>query len=355
MSQTTLFNTPAAIESLKEAAMLLTNALNDKKRIALGSVLRIIAANAADFDDRCQINISWLGNNLFGYLNAIREISDEKIDLVVGIVYRFLVEYDLSVKNNLSSEIKEFFNIVLELRPAMTVEAQTQIDYARQEMPISILKQIINSDEVGSLRNVSAVAYAMEKKINEWEEKISTSEVQASRLSDVLHKHTQAFNFVGLHDGFNDLSKYIIHELRFAQVGIAIFGILVLIPGSIDIWVSLFSDIEIAKINLHTLIAAGLGTLTLTLLFLYFFRIALRKADSCAAQLLQVRLRMSLCRFIQSYADYSSEIKGKNSDALVKFESLIFSGIVGTEDKLPSTFDGFEQLSALAKSIRGTN
>jgi hypothetical protein len=62
---------------------------------------------------------------------------------------------------------------------------------------------------------------------------------------------------------------------------------------------------------------------------------------------------MSLCRFIQSYADYSIDIKEKNSEALSKFEAIIFSGLVGSEDKLPSTFDGIEQLTAFAKSITG--
>jgi hypothetical protein len=111
--------------------------------------------------------------------------------------------------------------------------------------------------------------------------------------------------------------------------------------------------VDFSKQNVQTLIATAIAIVAITLLFLYFFRIALRKADSCRAQLIQVRLRMTLCRFIQSYADYSGEIKAKNGEALTKFENLIFAGIVGSDDKLPSTFDGIEQLATFAKSITG--
>ena len=353
MSQVTLFDTPNAIELLKEISVVLKNSGEDKKLFILGQMLLIIASNAADFDKHCQVNITWIGNNFLMYLESAKDKEDKKVDLVISFVYRFLVEYDLSVKNDLSMEIRGFFNFVLTIRATLSSEAQTNIEYARQEMPIAILKQIINSDEIGSLRNVSSVAYVMEQKIQGWEEKIAGSAEQATRLSEALEKQTQAFNFVGIHEGFNDLSKRIISQLRFAQIGIAFFGFCVLVPGAIDIWISLFSGVDLSKVNLYTLGAAAIGTVTLTLLFLYFFRIALRKADSCTAQLLQVRLRMSLCRFIQNYADYSVAIKEKNPEALGKFEALIFSGIVGTEDKLPSTFDGLEQLSALAKSIRG--
>jgi hypothetical protein len=352
MPKVTLFDTSAAMKLLQEAAMALRNS-EDKKRSSLGGMLGIIASNAADFDERCQGNIAWVGNSLMGYLDSVKALPDEKLDLIFAIVYRFFVEYDLSIKGELSIEVRQYFNIVSEIRTTLSNEAQSQIEYARQEMPISILKNIINSDEIGSLRNVSSVAYVMEQKIDSWEKKIAESEAQAIRLSEALAKNTQAFNFVGLHEGFGDLSKHIIRELRFSQVGIAVFGLCVLVPGATEIWMSSVKGIDLSKMGLYNLIAAAVGTVTLTLLFLYFFRIALRKADSCAAQLLQVRLRMSLCKFIQSYADYSSGIKEKNSDALAKFEALIFSGIVGNEDKLPSTFDGLEQLSALAKSLRG--
>jgi hypothetical protein len=354
MAKITLFNTPDAMKRMGEAAAILMADTNNVKLYRLGQMLRIILSNADDFDENCQVNIEWIGSNFLNYIQQIQDINNPKLDMVMALTYRIFVEYDASVKHEVSMEIRSFLNGVLDITSTLSDEARVQIEYARQEMPIAILKRILNSDELGNLRNVSSIAHTIEKKIEEWQQGLAKSEEKATRLGEVLEKNTQAFNFVGLHDGFSDLSKHIIRELRFSQAGIAVFGLLVLFPSGVDLWMALIKGLDFSKINQYTLVAASVGTVTMTLLFLYFFRIALRKADSCTAQLMQVRLRMSLCRFIQSYADYSTEIKEKNADALDKFEALIFSGIVGAEDKLPSTFDGLEQLSALAKSIRGS-
>lgn len=68
---------------------------------------------------------------------------------------------------------------------------------------------------------------------------------------------------------------------------------------------------------------------------------------------MQLELRKALCQFIQSYVDYSTVIKKQDSAALEKFESLIFSGVVSDPEKVPSTFDGLDQIGALLKNVRG--
>nr|WP_202819706.1 hypothetical protein [Thaumasiovibrio occultus] len=70
---------------------------------------------------------------------------------------------------------------------------------------------------------------------------------------------------------------------------------------------------------------------------------------------MQLELRQTLCQFIQSYADYAKEIKAKDGASLEKFENLIFSGILADSDKVPSTFDGLEQIGAMLKSIKGSS
>ena len=47
-------------------------------------------------------------------------------------------------------------------------------------------------------------------------------------------------------------------------------------------------------------------------------------------------------------------MKKQDSSALEKFESLIFSGVVSDPEKLPSTFDGVEQIGNLIKSIKNS-
>ncbi|HDR1868661.1 TPA: hypothetical protein SIC62_000746 [Pasteurella multocida] len=67
---------------------------------------------------------------------------------------------------------------------------------------------------------------------------------------------------------------------------------------------------------------------------------------------MQLELRKTLCQFIQSYADYAKEIKEKDRSSLEKFENLIFSSILSDSEKVPSTFDGLEQLANLIKNIK---
>lgn len=350
----TLLNTPPALLILRDAATLLRSRAEDARASGLAEMLQIISSNAEAFDKNCQVNVEWIGKQTIERIKdlGLNPVKDE-IDMVTAMIYRFMVEYDLSVKNDLSMEIRSFMNRVREEFNSLTDAAKTQVEYARQEMPISIIKKIINTDEFVNLKNVASISNTVEQKIKDWEVSLHAKEEKASRLGEALEKHTQAFNFVGLHKGFADLAKDIKVELRFAQAGIAIFGLLVLVPSSLDLWFLLSRGFDVSTLKPQTLIAMALAIVAITLLFLYFFRIALRKANSCRAQLIQVRLRMSLCRFIQSYADYSSEIKSKNGDALAKFENLIFSGIVSSDEKLPSTFDGIEQITALAKSISG--
>ncbi|WP_238327084.1 hypothetical protein [Rodentibacter pneumotropicus] len=90
----------------------------------------------------------------------------------------------------------------------------------------------------------------------------------------------------------------------------------------------------------------------LELVIIYFFRVVLTHYNSVQTQIMQIELRQSLCQFIQSYVDYAKEIKEKDGASLEKFENLIFSSILSTPDKVPSTFDGLEHLSNLIKNMK---
>lgn len=349
-----LFNTPDAIRILESGIATLQSNRERSRASQLGAVLRIIATNADEFDKNCQLNIEWLGDQVLDHIRELAPAPDqEAIDIVSAFIYRFLVEYDLSVKGDLSIDIRTFIDRVRSDIGSFNDNSRLQVEFTRQEMPIAIIKKMINTEEFGTLRNMSEIASTVDKKIKVWKDNLDSTETKATRLAEALEKHTQAFNFVGLFDGFADLAKGIRRELKFAQAGIGIFGALVLVPSSLDLWFIISRNFDISTLKTQTLIAMTLAILTMTLLLLYFFRIALRKANSCRAQLIQVQLRMSLCRFIQSYADMSGDMKAKNADALAKFENLIFSGIVSSDEKLPSTFDGIEQITALAKSISG--
>lgn len=85
---------------------------------------------------------------------------------------------------------------------------------------------------------------------------------------------------------------------------------------------------------------------------IYYFRVLLFNYKSVKSQLLQIELRKTLCKFIQSYSSYSKTMKAQDSDSLAKFENIIFSGIISDEEKLPSTYDGMDQIGKLIQSIK---
>ena len=191
----------------------------------------------------------------------------------------------------------------------------------------------------------------LSKFINDKKEEV---DLLAKQLEQQLEQQKTAFNFVGLSKGFEKL----LSEKRYAKwasfVIMSIFCIsLIAIPamflgGRFFNW---FSEYNIKWDNIGW--ENMLPVLGLEFVFIYFFRVVLNHYNSIQTQIIQIELRQSLCQFIQSYAKYAKEIKEKDGASLEKFENLIFSSILSTPDKVPSTFDGIEQLSNLIKNIKG--
>lgn len=354
-----LFSDPQLNNRIRTLASVLKDINNnpsdeDRFRFRLGTVLEIIFQNSHDFDDRCQFNIKHIGNGFAStIINLGANLDSAELLRLNSILFRFVCEYDISVANSLSLELTSFIDGVLSEYENYKTDFKNQIDYARYKMPTAIIKDILNSEDFLSLRNVQGIAQSTNDKIDTWKKEIDLSEKRVNDLQDILKNQRDSFNFVGLSKGFSDLEDTTKNELDMLQGRLFVFGFLALIPILLEFLSISLGWINIATANPISLVANAVVSVTGTFILLYFFRIVLRSADACRAQLVQIRLRMTLCRFIQNYADYSIEIKNKNSEALSKFENLIFSGIVSTDDKLPSTFDGIEQLSGLLKSIRG--
>jgi hypothetical protein len=84
------------------------------------------------------------------------------------------------------------------------------------------------------------------------------------------------------------------------------------------------------------------------IILIFYFRILLGQFNSVNAQLLQLKMRLSLCQFIESYVEFK---KDSGDHDLEKFESLIFSNLMPSAEQVPSTFDGIDQLSKLLGSL----
>lgn len=176
----------------------------------------------------------------------------------------------------------------------------------------------------------------MQKSVDEKLEKVE-------QLSDTLENLKQGFNFVALSDGFSRM----LNEKKSSKKWILRLLFLIAVIISAIPTYKFFSDGGINLTWQQIAISAGLE-----LVLIYFFRVVLFHYRTVQTQIMQLDLRLSLCQFIQSYAEYAKEIKTNDKDALDKFENLIFSSILSSDEKIPSTFDGLEQLNSLIKQFK---
>jgi hypothetical protein len=350
-----LDDTQQQLRSFQRTLAQIPEADHDRFLMAqqLSFVIGIVLNNTDQFDNGCQQNISWLGNSL---TNQLANLGDPKEPIRLGhflsTFYRFVVELDLSMKNELSMELRSFQQFVKENTQKLDSREQDQVLYARQEMPIAILKAMLNHDEIGNLKNVSKFSAEIDQKFIGWETALANHETTVNAFQTSLDTQETAFNFVGLHEGFNDLAKTKRKELIWLRGFMTFFGCLLVLPILVELFFVYQNRDQIGAMQPIFLSMTAVFSLSLTVILVYFFRISVRSTDSCKAQLLQVELRKTLCRFIQNYATYSKDIKEKNPESLSKFESLIFSGIVSNEERLPSTFDGVDQFANFVKTMR---
>ncbi|WP_455294167.1 hypothetical protein [Vibrio parahaemolyticus] len=302
------------------------------------------------FDGNCKINIEWIGSRFEeNILN--NDLSKHNLDKLCSMCYRFVIELDLSFKGDVLRTINNERLKLWDIIEEFDYEEQVQIKYACYEMPISIFKELAYSEEVNEIKGFSNITDRAKKLKSEWDRQIKEKQDTVNQLKESLDKYKDAFNFVGLYDGFSDLYNEKMKEKNNVLLWMRVVSILIVIP--------IFSELVFIYLNISNLenhktaiLFSIFPTLSLVGILVYYFRILLVNYKSVKSQLLQIDLRKTLCRFIQSYADYSTDIKEKDEGALNKFENIIFSGIVTDSESLPSTFDGIEQLGKFINSVK---
>lgn len=196
---------------------------------------------------------------------------------------------------------------------------------------------------------------------------LENKERKVNDLANLLEKYKTAFNFVGLYDGFNNLSE-IKNNQKMKTYYFAIFlgFLLILVPllsiifqSYMVFWVSdTVFDFKTLTVTSQFNWAKVLPFLGLEFIMIYLFRIVLNRLNTLQTEIVQIELRKSLCQFIQDYARYAKELREQSSNdkekvnLLEKFENIIFSNILSQPEKVPSTFDGLEQLSNFLKEFK---
>lgn len=315
-------------------------------------VINAMESRPEEWDKLCQINIEWIGDSLINRLSEEEKaLTKEHLDDICSMCFRFLFELYLSIKNDLSIEFERARLFVFNNLDSFENNAKMQIEYAIRDMPINIFKSIANSDSIQSIKEFNSVSTKAEKLKENWDKDLAERERKVDKLKDSLSKYENAFNFVGLYQGFDELANQKLVEKEGVLTWLKILTVLIIAPVVVEL-VVIYKNIENISAIKDGLIVSIFPTLSLVVIAVYYFRVLLFNYKSIKAQLLQIDLRKTLCRFIQHYSQYSSEIKKQDASSLEKFENIIFSGIVTEDGSLPSTYEGIEQLGKLIQSVK---
>lgn len=287
----------------------------------------------------------------------------EYIQYAVSLLYLYLSEYQFRANKDFDiSFYREFYRFernVERIRADFFDGCQRIFKFA-DNIGYWVFREEFHSEHAIALSNAMKSS-DMEKvdhfvrtkddsiqKIEEWEKSLSKKIEEVNTLQEKLINHQTAFNFIGLYDGFKSLKVSKDGSLfwRVCEYYFIMF-MMVSIP-LIEISIIIY-NIESLSLTPAQIAAIAIPTATLLILLFYFLKVVLIEVRSIRSQIMQLELRMTLCQFIQNYADTSKELKEKNKEGFEKFESLIFSSIVSSDEKIPSTFDGMDQLTNLLK------
>ena len=342
------------LQRLEKSLQLITSSA---KTSALREAVRVIKANGKKFDEGAAANVDWIGKSIAAEVDALEkeEPPQEAIDEVYATFYRFVSEFDLTLPatSDLGFELRKFLSYAREHATEFSESAQRTFRYADISMPVQVMKSLLGSELLINIRNIATYSGDIEKRLSGWDSSLREREKAVSTLHDALKEYETGFNFVGLHKGFDDLAKdkrTELSSLRRTMIGI---GVVALFPMALELWYLLLSLDRFDQVK-WALAAGTLPALSFTVLLIYYFRLSVRAVDGVKSQLLQLELRKTLCRFIQSYMEYAKKAKEGGAESLGRFESIVFSGIVSTDEKMPATFDGIEQIANLVKSLKSS-
>ncbi|KGK01406.1 MULTISPECIES: hypothetical protein [unclassified Pseudoalteromonas] len=318
-------------------------------------IIGYIYKSPEGWEERCTFNIKHIGDQFLQWLRDFDQSKPTHIDHIYCMSYRFLCEFDFLVGpgKELSMELRSLKSKIEHDSGKMDDDVRSQIIYASYVMPANIAKDFINDANIGVFKDFEQKKLEAEKLKEQWDGEITSKESAANALKDKLEEYKIGFNFVGLYQGFSALAEKKAKEAFWLFLSLIGMGLLILAPLVTEIVLSVVGIYSGKPLGMEHLLIL-IPVISIEIILIYFFRVILLNHRSVKAQIMQIELRQTLCQFIQSYTGYSSEMKKQDSSALEKFESLIFSGVLSDPEKLPSTFDGVEQIGNLIKSIKNS-
>ena len=358
---TPFFSAPENLAALHLYSRTLKSfiATSDSNQIAksLLQIIELMVANSAKFDEHCTANIEWIGDR---FIREVRDFPDLLEGQRIGAItsafvsaFRFLCELEFTLPAEPSSELRQAGNFVDKNLELFSEYERKEIVYTRYLMPVQVAKKLLNNPAITEFRKFSQKVEEATKLKDDWDAQLAQREVHLESIKESLKQATASYNFVGLVDGFRRLSTAKQTERNVAFWSLIAFGLVMITPPAFQI-AYVLAHIDTLESNKGLLLYTLPTILAIEVILIYFFRVVLAQFRSVKAQILQLDLRIALCQFVQSYAEYSVKVKKDDPNALAKFEAVVFSSLVPENEGIPSTFDGAEQLANLIKGIRGT-
>ncbi|MEO9655940.1 hypothetical protein [Marinomonas sp.] len=315
-------------------------------------IIDSMLSNPNKWNEGCKYSIE---NNNSGFEKSMSGISmnNQVVNIFAPFEYfhTFLTELYTTCGSSIDEEIEKLKSLEDEIYRSLPGNIKHKIESIDRSLPVEILRSVLNNSHIENIRDVASWASTSEDIYARWEKEVKEKEKRVNDLKDALDSYKEGFNFVGLSEGFNKLLQEKKAESRKLVVWVRLSAASMVIP----IFAELYWMFELARLN-KELIGHGLLTLLPTIsLFVvatYFFRVLLANYKGVRSQISQIEIRMTLCRFIQSYAEYSVDLKEKNGSTLERFEEMIFSNIFSSDDSSIPVFDGIEQFSKLVDKIK---
>ncbi|OGB19681.1 MAG: hypothetical protein A2W72_18120 [Burkholderiales bacterium RIFCSPLOWO2_12_67_14] len=322
----------------------------------LEQIIELMITNPDKFDEFTSVNAEWIGKHFFDEIDSYFSSTAEKRQALIRSIFtsafRFLCELEFTQPAEPSFEVRKIMKFVHENLDAFEGIDRQQLVYAAYTMPAQVAKKLIAHPAVAEFRHFSETVEASRKLREQWDSDLEKRQNLLVGLTENIKRATSEYNFVGLVNGFRKLKETKEGERSVSFWSLIAIGTLMI---ALPVFQISFVIEKLPEIEGHkaTLVYSLPTIIAIEIILLYFFRVVLAQFRSVKAQLLQVDLRISLCQFIESYAEYVSKLRETDSTALAKFEALIFSGLVTEESGIPSTFDGVEQVASLIRSLRG--
>lgn len=324
---------------------------------------QIILKKMSESDDCwlsiCPFNYHYIDESFEKKLNFLKQNwNSEILDYIFLISIRFLQEAELTMRRQYREKIWNDSDIYERIwdwfkslkNDDITHNNISQLNYIQNDYSLMLLNDYLGNKSFQAFLNyeenikkIEQQSTILQKTSDNIQKSADEKLEKVKQLSDTLENLKQGFNFVALSDGFSRM----LNEKKSSKKWILRLLFLIAVIISAIPAYKFFSDGGINLTWQQIAISAGLE-----LVLIYFFRVVLFHYRTVQTQIMQLDLRLSLCQFIQSYAEYAKEIKTNDKDALDKFENLIFSSILSSDEKIPSTFDGLEQLNSLIKQFK---